>query len=199
MRDRGRPAVLLFCALVFVTVGTGYARLPPPSEEQKAEAEAARVRAAEAARKEAEALTRAQDRVVAHYKRGGVPAPAPAVETLACSSGNDERHARIGVELIGGKVSYFAFYSRAAPRSCSIEVKRGSARWEDHGATSRVTLPGGRGSFLIDGRSGSYRFVFRGIDRRRYCGMSGRINGTLTIVRGQDDCILDGVLDGHAG
>lgn len=198
MRDRGRPAILLFCALAFVTVGTGYARLPPPSEEQKAEAEAARVGAAEAARKEAEALARAQDRVVAHYKRGGMrAAPAPAVETLACSSGNEERHARIGVELTSGKVSYFAFYSRAAPRSCSIEVKRGSTRWEDHGATSRVTLPGGRGSFLIDGKSGSYRFVFRGIDRRRYCGMNGRINGTLTLVRGHDVCLVEGVMDGH--
>ena len=76
-------------------------------------------------------------------------------------------------------------------------MKRGAVRWEDRGATSRVTLPGGRGSFLIDGRSGSYRFVFRDIDRRRYCGMNGRINGALTIVRGQDDCLVDGVMDGH--
>ena len=178
-----------------------YARLPPPSEEQKAEAAAARARAAETAREEAEALARAQDRVVAHYKRRGMPAaPATTVETLACLSGNEDRHARIGVELINGKVSYFAFYSRAAPRTCSIEVKRGSGnRWEDHGATSKVTLAGGRGSFLIDGKSGSYRFVFRGVDRKRYCGMNGRINGSLTIVRGQDSCLVDGVMDGHAG
>ena len=196
MRDRRRPANVLFCALAFVAAGPAYARLPPPSEAEKAEAAAARVKAAETARAEAEALARAQDRVVAHYKRGALPA-APPVETLACLSGSEDRHARIGVELTNGKVSYFAFYSRAAPRTCSIEVKRGSARWEDRGATSRVTLPGGRGSFLIDGESGRYRFVFRGIDRRRYCGMDGRINGTVTIVRGQDGCLVDGVMDGH--
>jgi hypothetical protein len=179
-----------------------YSKLPPPSDEQKAKAAAATAKAAEAARKEAEALARAQDRVVAHYKQSRMPAaPVRTVERLACFSGNEDRHARIGVELINGKVNYFAFYSKSKPRTCSIEVKHGGPynRWEDHGATSKVTLVDGKGLFLIDGESGKYRFVFRGIDRGRYCGMNGKINGSLTIIRGKSDCIVEGVMDGHAG
>jgi hypothetical protein len=190
------------CTLAFFAVGMAYAKLPPPSEEQKAKAAAANAKAAEAAKKEAKALSRAQDRVVAHYKRGRMPAaPVTRVEKLACLSGSEDRHARIGVELINGKVDYFAFYSKSKPRTCSIEVKRGGPynRWEDNGATSKVTLVDGKGLFLIDGKSGNYRFVFHSIDRERYCGMNGKINGSLTIIRGKRDCIVEGVMDGHAG
>ncbi len=194
-------AIAVWCAVVF-TVGTAYARLPPPTEEQQAKAAAATAKAAEAAKKEAQALAKAQDRVVAHYKQSRMPAASvTTVERLACLNGNEDRHARIGVELISGKVNYFAFYSKWKPRTCSIEVKRGGAysRWEDHGATSKVTLADGKGVFLIDGKSGNYRFVFRGIDRGRYCGMDGKISGSLTVMRGKSDCIVEGVMDGHAG
>lgn len=194
--------IAVCCGLAFFSAGMAYARLPPPSEEEKARAVAAKARAAKAAKKEAKALSRAQDRVVAHYKRGRMPAaPVAKVEKLACLTGSEDRHARIGVELINGKVDYFAFYSKSKPRTCSIEVKRGGAfnRWEDHGGTSRVTLVDGKGLFLIDGKSGNYRFVFRDIDRERYCGMDGKINGSLTIIRGKRNCIVEGVMDGHAG
>jgi hypothetical protein len=180
----------------------GYPRLPPPSAEEKARAAAARTRAAEEVKKAAAALARAQDRVVAHYKRSLMPAaPAIRVERLACLTGSEDRHARIGVELANGKVRYFAFYSKAKPRTCSIEVKRGDPynRWVDQGDTSRVTLVDGKGSFLIDGERGRYRFVFRDIDRGRYCGMDGKINGNLTVIRGRRECIVEGVMDGFAG
>jgi hypothetical protein len=187
------------CALAFLAAGTAYARLPPLSEEQAAAAAAARSRAAIAAKKEAEALARAQDRVVAHYKRSRMP--VTRVERFSCLTGTEDHHARIGIELINGKLSYFAFYSKSKPRACSIEVKRGGAfnRWEDNGATSKVTLADGKGIFLIDGKRGVYRFLFRDVDRERYCGMDGKINGSLTVMRGRRDCLVEGIMDGHAG
>lgn len=195
-------SIVVWCILVFLTVGMAYAKLPPPTEEQKAQTAAAKAKAAQEARKEAEALAKAQDRVVAHYKQSRMPAaPARTVEQLACLSGDEDRHARIGVELVNGKVNYFAYYSKWKPRTCSIEVKRGGAygRWEDRGATSKVTLVEGKGVVLIEGKSGNYRFVFRDIDRVRYCGMDGKINGSLTVMRGKSKCVVEGVMDGHAG
>jgi hypothetical protein len=187
------------CALAFLAAGTAYAKLAPPSEEQAAAAAEDRAKAAAAARKESEALARAQDRVVAHYRRSRMP--VTRVERLSCLTGSEDRHARIGVELIDDKVSYFAFYSKSKPRTCSIEIKRGGAfnRWVDRGATSTVTLADGKGHFLIDGKRGTYRFHFRGVDRGRYCGMDGKINGSLTVMRGKRSCIVEGVMDGHAG
>jgi len=55
--------------LVAGSVGLAYAKLPPPSEEQKAKAAEAKEKAAAAAKKEAEALARAQDRAVENYKK----------------------------------------------------------------------------------------------------------------------------------
>lgn len=189
----------LCCALAFLAAGPAGAKLPPLSKEQAAEAAAARAKAAAAAKKEAEAMARAQDRVVARYKRGRMP--VTRIERLSCLSGDEDHHARIGVELINDKVSYFAFYSKSTPRACSIEVKRGGPynRWEDRGATSRVTLVDGKGLLLIDGKRGIYRFVFHEVDRMRYCGMDGKINGSLTVTRGKRDCRVEGVMDGHAG
>ena len=49
-----------------------------------------------------------------------------------------------------------------------------------------------RGAFLIEHKKGEYHFVFRDIDRERYCGMDGTINGGLTIRKGSEACQLDG-------
>ncbi|MBI4204325.1 MAG: hypothetical protein HY527_04805 [Betaproteobacteria bacterium] len=215
-----KRSVMLCAALAFCSADLAYAKLPPPSEEDKAKAIAAKAKAAEEAKKEAAALARAQDRVVEIYKRNKsgtavasgtatkgekrqVPGRAArgTVERLACLTGTEDRHARIGVELIGDKVNYFAYYSKWKPRTCSIEVKRGSvySRWEDNGATSKVSLVEGKGVFLIDRKGGTYRFVFRDVDRGRYCGMDGKINGSLTVIRGKSQCVVHGVMDGHAG
>src|SRR3989304_4913625 len=64
-----KRSVIVCFALAFCSAGLAYAKLPPPSEEEKAKAIAAKAKAAEAAKKEAAALARAQDRVVEIYKR----------------------------------------------------------------------------------------------------------------------------------
>ncbi len=212
-----RSIVVLCCALAFCSADFAYAKLPPPSAADQAATAAAKIKAAEEAKKQAAALARAQDRVVEFYKRsksGTAPsakaesdkkhanrAARRAVERLACLTGSEDRHARIGVEVIDHKISSFAYYSKWKPRTCSIEVKRDGAysRWEDHGNTSKVTLIEEKGIFLIEHKGGTYRFVFRDIDRARYCGMDGKINGTLVVTRGKRQCGLQGVMDEHSG
>jgi hypothetical protein len=205
-------SIVLCCALAFCSADLAYAKLPPPSAAEQARAAAARAKAAEEAKKQAAALARAQDRVVEFYKRSKSGATVAgekrsakrarhAIERLACLTGSEDRHARIGVEVIDHKVSSFAYYSKWKPRTCSIEVKRDGAysRWEDHGDTSKVTLVEEKGIFLIEHKGGTYRFVFRDVDRGRYCGMDGKINGILIVTRGKRQCGLQGVMDEHSG
>jgi hypothetical protein len=183
-------------------------RVVAEAKRDQARANAAAARAAQQAKNEAHALAKAQDRVVAYYNRslgrgsGNVFAKAMRkIETLACFTGVQDRHARIGVELVNGKVNYFAYYSKWKPRTCSIAAERHDpySRWEDSGSTSKVTLVDNKGVFMIDREGGSYRFVFRDVDRMRYCGMSGKINGSLTVMRGKGKCVVKGVMDGHEG
>lgn len=69
------PALLICCA-----VGAAYAKLPPPSDEQKAKAAEAKAKAGDAAKKEAESLGKVQDRVAERYKKEkGKMATAPAM------------------------------------------------------------------------------------------------------------------------
>ena len=117
-------------------------------------------------------------------------------ETLTCRLGTEDRHARIAVVLVGGRTDSFAYYSKWKPRTCSIYLQRhrdAYSRWSDKGNTTSVDLE--RGVFLIEHGKGEYRFVFRGIDRERYCGMDGTINGTLTIRKGSERCELAGIMD----
>ncbi len=80
---------LTIAALCLFTTGAVLAKLPPLTEEQKAKAEEAKVKAAEVAKMEADQLSKSQDRVAARYiqqqKAKGVtvtptviPAPAAA-------------------------------------------------------------------------------------------------------------------------
>lgn len=55
--------------LVAGSVGLAYAKLPPPTEEQKAKAAEAKEKAAVAAKKAGEALGKAQDRAVDNYRK----------------------------------------------------------------------------------------------------------------------------------
>lgn len=193
------------CALALCAAATTHAKLPPQPPQAPAAAAAASAKAAAEARKQAEALARAQDRAVANYRRNkglavaGAPAGRP--EKLACFTGNEDRHARIGVELVNQQVTYFAYYSKWKPRTCSIEARRGGPynRWEDKGALSVITLPDRKGTLLIERQGKGYRFAFRNVDRERYCGMDGKINGSLTVTRGNGRCVLQGVMDGHGG
>jgi len=175
---------------------------------EQAGAKTAAQRAAAQAKKEAVVLAKAQDRVVAYYKRSlgidigtTVAKAVKRIEKLACFTGVRDRHARIGVKLVNGKVDYFAYYSKWKPRTCSIAAERNGpySTWEDHGNTSEVTLVDGKGVFTIKRTGGTVRFVFHNIDRMRYCGMSGKINGSLTVSRGRSTCVLSGVMDAGEG
>jgi len=178
------------------------------AKREQATVAAGAARAAEQVRKETQALARAQDRVVAFYKRSlGIGRDTVAagavkrIEKLACFTGIQDRHARIGVQLVDGEVDYFAYYSKWKPRTCSIAAERNGSysHWEENGGILKVTLADDKGAFMIDRKGGAFHFVFQNIDRMRYCGMSGKINGSLTVVRGKTTCVVEGVMDGHDG
>ena len=129
--------------------------------------------------------------------RAAKPA-ARKVERLACALGTQDSHARIAVELVNGKVNRFAYYSIWKPRTCSMEIERGDvySRWEDTGSVTVVTLSEDTGAFLIGHEAGKrFHFIFREVDRMRYCGMEGKVSGSLTIARGEPRCVLDGVME----
>jgi hypothetical protein len=132
----------------------------------------------------------------------GIPVPPGARhENLTCFTGTEDRQARIGVELINDQVAYFAFYSKWRPRTCSLDAGRGDAfsQWADADNYSTVTLADHNGELRIERESGgAYRFGFVDVDRTRYCGMPGKINGSLTVTRGKDSCVVEGIMDGHA-
>ena len=87
---------LALVALCLFTAGFVFAKLPPLTEEQKAKAEETKAIAAAVAKKDAESLAKAQDRVASRYlqeqKAKGVsvkPAPitaAPASEAAEAAS-----------------------------------------------------------------------------------------------------------------
>jgi len=129
-------------------------------------------------------------------KRPAKPS-AQKIEKLACVLGTEDSHARIAVEVLNGRVNRFAYYSKWKPRTCSVEVSRGDAysSWADHGSTTAVLLMEEMGLFWIDHGHGRYHFTFSDIDRMRYCGMGGKINGYLTIRRANPKCDLDGLME----
>lgn len=144
------------------------------------------------------ALAAAPATSLAQQKKGGPrKAPPPKVEKLACKLGTEDHHARIAVELLGGQVKSFAYYSIWKPRTCSIHIVRDDAysKWEDFRDTTTVMLIEEKGAFLIDRERNRYHFIFRDVDRMRYCGMEGKINGSLTIWKGRPQCELQGVMD----
>ena len=122
--------------------------------------------------------------------------PRGKSEILTCRDGTENRHARIGVVLLGGKVDSFAYYSKWKPRTCSIYLKRSGdphSRWRDSGRMTQVNTD--RGLFLIEHAPGVYRFAFRDVDRERYCGMDGKINGSLVIRKGSEQCEVTGIME----
>jgi len=62
-------------ALGWAIASVGYAKLPAPTDEQKAKAAEAKARADESAKKDAELLAKSQDRAVDHYKRSRAAKP----------------------------------------------------------------------------------------------------------------------------
>lgn len=141
-------------------------------------------------------LSAAPTGAAAAEKAAAKPA-AHKIEKLACRLGTEDSHARIAVEILNGRVNRFAYYSKWKPRTCSMEIARGDAfsRWLDDGATTAVLLREETGSFWIDHGHGRYHFTFSDIDRMRYCGMEGKINGFLTIRRANPKCELHGLME----
>ena len=119
------------------------------------------------------------------------------VERLACSLGTEDNHARIAVEVQNGRVERFAYYSKWKPRTCSMEFTRGDpySKWLDQGATTAILLLEEMGSFFIDHGQGRFHFTFSDVDRARYCGMDGKINGYITVRRASPKCELDGLME----
>ena len=133
-------------------------------------------------------------------KRSPGPAPAPVLrgktEVLTCRDGTEDRHARIALVLVGGKTDGFAYYSKWKPRTCSIYLQRNRdphSKWSDSGSVTNVSLE--RGLFTIEHHKNEYRLLFRDVDRERYCGMDGTINGTLTIRKGSERCEVAGIME----
>jgi hypothetical protein len=117
------------------------------------------------------------------------------VEKLTCMLGSEDRHARIAVEVKDGRIESFAYYSKWKPRTCSVHVERDDSysKWEDAGRFTAVITE--KGAFLIENRPEDVHFLFRNVERMFYCGMEGKITGTLTVVRGANECVLEGVMD----
>lgn len=69
----------LVTAVIGCAFGMASAKLPAPTEEQKAKAAEAKAKAGEAAKKDAELLGKYQDRAAENYKRGKVQKTAAPV------------------------------------------------------------------------------------------------------------------------
>ena len=69
--------ILIMSVAMAATAGTVWAKLPPPSDEAKAKAAEAKVKADDAAKKDAEQLGKSQDKAAANYRKNkGTKAPA---------------------------------------------------------------------------------------------------------------------------
>jgi hypothetical protein len=127
-----------------------------------------------------------------------LPVLQGAMERIDCVSGVEDLHARIAFEARGGKVANFAYYSKWKPRTCAFDFSRTSpgTKWRlTPDGSTRVHTPQGR--FLIRTQANAYIFEFEQVQRNRYCGMPGEINGTMTIKRGtgKPDCSVAGIMD----
>jgi hypothetical protein len=95
---------------------------------------------------------------------------------------------------VGGKTDSFAYYSKWKPRTCSIHLQRNRdpySKWIENGNVTTISVE--KGAILVEHQKGVYRFVFRDVDRERYCGIDGKINGSLTVRKGQNRCELEGI------
>src|SRR5688500_13918304 len=102
----------LSCAVVMAfAIPTWAAEKPAPKKAAKAVKPATAAKVAAAAKSDKGAPKKVP------LKAAKTPAPKPTrvllgkTETLTCRLGTEDRHARIGVVLIGDKVDSFAYYS----------------------------------------------------------------------------------------
>jgi hypothetical protein len=127
-----------------------------------------------------------------------LPVLKGALERIDCLTGEPEVHARMAIEARGGQVANFAYYSRWHFYTCSLDLYRDdpTLKWRKtaDGAT-RVQTP--NGSFVIHALADRYVFEFHEVERQRFCGMYGRTNGSMTIMRGLTEpvCSAQGIMD----
>ncbi len=122
--------------------------------------------------------------------------PRGPVEKYDCKTGTEDQHARIALLAQGGEVQSVAYYSKWKPRTCSVHLQRGDAysRWKDTGDATTITTE--FGDFLIQTSRAEYQLFFRDVDRMHYCGMMGKLNGSMTVTRGpKRQCSVVGVMD----
>ena len=121
---------------------------------------------------------------------------APLLEKLSCRTGPNDEQARLIVEVVKGRPMEFAYYSRLGTRVCSIHGRRGDAytKWgdEDAGKTAVMLLTG---SAQLEYKPGTMRIRFSEVDRMRYCGMDGELNGSIEVSKGKSECALEKVFD----
>lgn len=127
-----------------------------------------------------------------------LPPLSGRIEQIDCKSGVEDLHARMALEARGGQIASFAYYSKRRPRTCSMDMQRDdpTIKWRltPEGAT-RVQTP--QGLFLIRSLPNAYEFEFLDVERQKFCGMEGYINGKMTIQRriSNPECSVAGLLD----
>jgi len=122
--------------------------------------------------------------------------PRGPIEKYDCKIGTEDQHARIAVLAQGGEVQSVAYYSKWKPRTCSVHLQRGDAysRWKDTGDATTINTE--HGDFLIQVSRSEYQLFFREVDRMHYCGMMGKLNGSMTVTRGpKRQCSVEGIME----
>lgn len=119
----------------------------------------------------------------------------PAMEKLMCSTGPNDRQARLSVLMVKGRPMEFAYYTRLGTSVCSIHGRRGDAytKWQDDGDRILVKLL--EGTAMLEFRPGYLKIKFDDVDRMRYCGMIGELNGSIEVASKNSECALHGVFD----
>lgn len=124
--------------------------------------------------------------------------PRGPIEKFDCKIGTEDQHARLAVLAQGGEVQSVAYYGKWKPRTCSVHLQRGDAysRWKDTGDATTISTE--FGDFLIQTSRSEYQLFFREVDRMHYCGMMGKLNGSMTVTRGvKRQCSVEGIMDRH--
>jgi hypothetical protein len=122
--------------------------------------------------------------------------PRGPVEKYDCKIGTEDEHARIALLAQGGEVQSVAYYSKWKPRTCSVHLQRGDAfsKWSDVGNATIITTE--FGDFLIETSKAEYHMFFREVDRMHYCGMMGKLTGSILVTRtARPRCVVEGIMD----
>ena len=119
-----------------------------------------------------------------------------SAEKYDCKVGTEDNHARMALLSLGGEVQSIAYYGKWKPRTCSVHLQRGDAysKWKDTGDATTITTE--YGDFLVQVSRAEFHVFFRQVDRMHYCGMMGKLNGSMLVARGaKRTCTVEGIMD----